>query len=510
MALGKDEKKHISCNYLGRENDCPNSCSKCAIAIKTDGDLALSKNKISEAIRQYKKAIFVEPSFAEAWCNLGNAYGMKSEYHNAINAFNKAIAIDPVYGKALFGKAITLKNLGETDKSMALCNEILEIYNDDQVLNFKKRLTDAGVKDLSNIITLEKAIDMLTNEAYEVAKKNQWLGENGEVNTIKEIYQKEDFTSSMYSYCSRRYASLGIQTVWSEAILAAFYGSVCATLLYFEDKNCYEGVTPFDYLSNHINLEELDKNAEKLLNIKSDENTKEKIWNIIYSYVKFCIGVIGKVEPKEMAKDAVIDAAESAYVLGMLLSMKHIEQQNRSQSRDALDIALKKLAESSKDYTYTRPSAMCYSIKTPPVVDTDFTCDHCGKRAKLSVYTYSDEDKLILTGYPKIAAEFTQSGYPASVKYYCDDCATKLYPKGRDYHTHNIVFAVIKPGCSEPVYSYPSPSGYNDFPYRVALAFIKGADTISTLAEATNTHLEASRYLEEINNVLGMQINDKK
>lgn len=154
--LGRDESKHISCKYEGHEDDCPDDCSKCAISIKTDGDIALATNKLDDAIRQYKKAVFVSPKFAEAWVNLGNAYGMKSEYNNALSAFNKAIAIDPKYGKALYGKAITLRNLDMLDEAMELANTILELYDDANVQKFKQDLIRAGVKDRSAIIDSKK------------------------------------------------------------------------------------------------------------------------------------------------------------------------------------------------------------------------------------------------------------------------------------------------------------------------------------------------------------------
>ncbi len=82
---------------------------------KTEGDIALASNKLDEAIRQYKKAVFISSKFAEAWVDLGNAFGMKSVYNYAVKAFDKAIAFDPKYGKALYGKAIMLRNLGMLD-----------------------------------------------------------------------------------------------------------------------------------------------------------------------------------------------------------------------------------------------------------------------------------------------------------------------------------------------------------------------------------------------------------
>ena len=48
-----------------------------------DVDSCIDKNYDFIRDTFYKKALFIDPKFAEAWNNLGNAYGMKSEYHNA-------------------------------------------------------------------------------------------------------------------------------------------------------------------------------------------------------------------------------------------------------------------------------------------------------------------------------------------------------------------------------------------------------------------------------------------
>ena len=322
MGLGRNEEKHLLCSYVGRENECPNNCAKCAISIKTDGDIALTQNLPEMAIKHYKRAVFVEPKFAEAWCNMGNAYGMKSEYNNAISAFNKAILIDPLYGKALFGKAITLRNQGKLDEALAIANEILDLYEDSAVDTFIADLTSKGARDNSRAYSLEKAIDVMTDKAYRIVQENGLLDADGKVSTEKEIYCKEDFAASVLSYCKKRYASLGKDKVWSESILASFYGSICATLLYYADRTEFNNISPYEYLKDHINLDELDRNAEKLLGIRNDENKREELWNIIFSYVKFCKNIIDKVEPESDREASVLDAAESAYMMGMLDAMK--------------------------------------------------------------------------------------------------------------------------------------------------------------------------------------------
>ena len=510
MGLGRNESKHISCDFQGHEDDCPKSCAKCAISIKTDGDAALMSNDIATAIRQYKKAVFVEPKFAEAWCNLANAYGMRSEYNNAINAFNKAIAIDPSYGKALFGKAITLRNLGKNDAAMTLANEILEMYDDDQVKKFKSELKKAGVRDTSGIYSLEKAIDVMTDKAYDIIQEKNLLDANDKVSTEKPIYQKEDFAKHIYQFCARRYRSLGNEKIWNESVLAAFYGSLCLTLSYYKAPTDFNGVSAYDYVSDHFNLEELDRKAERLLGVSEDDRCKEEIWNIIQPFAQYCIGIIAGVEPETDIEAAVRDATESAFVMGMLYAMRFKEEQDRRNNRLSIDLALEKLADSTKDYNYTPPdrSAMCYSIRVPDEVHLYFICSNCGQHSSISVYDSGGSEQKIVEQYRQVAAEFTKLGYPAKVSCLCDNCADRLYPARNRYSKNNIVFSVTRAGYLKPVCSFPSTSRFSDFEYRVALAFLKGADTVSKLSEQTNTELSAQAYIDHVHEVLG-DVSDK-
>lgn len=505
MGLGRNERLHLTCNYEGHENDCPKECSKCAISIKTDGDIALASIRINDAIKQYKKALFGEPKFAEAWCNLGNAFGVKSEFNNALSAFNKALAIDPQYGKAMFGKAITLRNLGKLDAAMALANEILELYDDSDVQNFKNELRESGVRDTAGVFSLQKAIDAITDHAYEIILSNSLLDKDGQIHTIRAIDKKEEFASRIYAFCKKRYNSLGREKVWSESILAAFYGSAYIALKYYQNPNELSNTDPFDYLRNTVDLEELDRNTEKLLGIRGDDNQSEKVWNIVYSFVKASTPILEGVEPASDLDAAIRDASESAYVMGMLLAMRHHDQEEVKAKRSALDNALEKLAASTKEYNYTPPkrSAMCYSVIPPNEVPLFFRCDGCSKGTSIEVDDCGGSEKMIIDQYKSIASEFTKLGYPATVKCYCNECANKYFPSLNGYSTNNFVFSVSRPDCKKPINSFPQTHSFNPFQYKIALAFLRGADTLTKLSEATDTKLGADVYLKHVHNVLG-------
>ena len=157
MALGRNEALHITCGYVGKESACPNSCSKCAISIKRDGDAMVSAKRYQEAVKIYKKAVFLEPKYADAWCSLANAYLMISEFNNAIIAFNKALGIDPRYGLAMFGKAISLYKQGKLNEALGLVLIIQELYEDDKVDKLKSELIRNGAKDTSGIMSISDA-----------------------------------------------------------------------------------------------------------------------------------------------------------------------------------------------------------------------------------------------------------------------------------------------------------------------------------------------------------------
>lgn len=365
-SLGRDESKHIQCDYEDNEDDCPNECSKCAISIKTDGDIALAQNSLDEAIKNYKKAVFVEPKFAEAWVNLGNAYGLKSEYNNAISAFDKAIAIDPIYGKALYGKAITLRNLGNLEEAMEIANTILRLYDADEVRAFKKGLIDAGVEDTQYILENEEYIQELDNYGYDIADDNDLLNGQEFYDAIEEcgnVYRPDEFINAVMHYCRKKYAPLGENKVRGEYIITSFYGSICAALFYAKDNSVFDNVEPFNYLMENIDVEFTDRNAERMLQTKAGEEKAEYVWSIISPYVKFSQEIFSKTS--KLTDELILCAMKNAYEIGLLTAFYYINGRDKKHviaSREEIDDALSDIsAKTPKKEVPPVKSAMCYS-----------------------------------------------------------------------------------------------------------------------------------------------------
>jgi len=322
MALGKNDALHDICAYEGRENLCPKECKKCVCFIIREGEKAALAGKVADAIRHYKRAVFVEPLSPDAWNGLGHAYYLNTEYNNAINAFDKAILIDDEYGDALFGKAIALRDSGRIEDALAVSAEILDLYDDENVEAFHEELRVHGSEIIPYSISLDKAVQKMTMEAEHIIDLNGLRNSDGSIEIERSIYEKERFTSRMLNYCQQRYASLGREKVWSESIISSFYGSICVTMLYYLRQSDFINISSFDYLKEHVNLEELDRNAEKLLGFHAGDDKSDSLWNIIYPFVTICNKTISHIESETDIKAAVQDAAESAYVIGMVYAKK--------------------------------------------------------------------------------------------------------------------------------------------------------------------------------------------
>lgn len=343
MRLGRNERLHLSCSFSGREKDCPKDCSRCAITIKNDADTALSKcvksnaahdPNLGEAIKLYKKALFIEPNYADAWCSLAEAFKTKHEYNNAISAFDKALSIDPQYGEAMFGKARVLEHQGKLYAALEVYDDILSLYEDGTVNNRKWLLEKAGIRDGTVRYSLQEAKDALTEKTLEILASYDLLDKYGQ-NSIGGLDKKEACAGYIYSYWKRsiydlhKHGSGGMQMVWRHTLTDAFYGAIFITLNYYIKIDKFTD-DPFEYLCSHEKDNTLRRNAEEMMGIRGiNAQTRElfnELWIAICSYISYSKTILGGIEPSSDLDAAVRNAAENAYVLGALFAVRQNEQ----------------------------------------------------------------------------------------------------------------------------------------------------------------------------------------
>ncbi len=100
-----------------------------------EGAALISKGKYDQAIKKYKKGLRIEPRSAVGYNYLGMAYGYKYEQlrsldwrEKEIEAFKKAIELDPNFFRPYFNLGITYHNMGKPKEAANYFKKCLEIY----------------------------------------------------------------------------------------------------------------------------------------------------------------------------------------------------------------------------------------------------------------------------------------------------------------------------------------------------------------------------------------------
>ena len=71
------------------------------LSLLQHGQCSQEQGKLEEAIEAYNKALAIKPDYAEAYNNMGNALKEQGKLEEAIEAYNKALAIKPDYAEAI-------------------------------------------------------------------------------------------------------------------------------------------------------------------------------------------------------------------------------------------------------------------------------------------------------------------------------------------------------------------------------------------------------------------------
>ena len=88
------------------------------------------QGKLEEAIEAYNKALAIKPDYAEAYYNMGNALKEQGKLEEAIEAYNKALAIKPDYAEAYNNMGIALQEQGKLEEAIEAYNKALAIKPD--------------------------------------------------------------------------------------------------------------------------------------------------------------------------------------------------------------------------------------------------------------------------------------------------------------------------------------------------------------------------------------------
>jgi tetratricopeptide (TPR) repeat protein len=82
---------------------------------------------VDRAIACFQRAIQIDPSYANAHCNLGSAFIRQSQVKDAILAYKEAIDIDQNFAHPYFNLGILLNNIGKVDEAIACLQSAIHL-----------------------------------------------------------------------------------------------------------------------------------------------------------------------------------------------------------------------------------------------------------------------------------------------------------------------------------------------------------------------------------------------
>ena len=173
--------------------------------------LAISKSKIQlfdEAIEAYKKVLLINPNYAEAYNNMGNAFTKQGKFDKAIETYKKALLINPHYPEALNNIGTVLKKQGKLNNSLEYYKKAIEFKANyvNAYYNMGNVLSDLGEFEEA-IRIFKKGLSLKPNFAEIYNNMGNIFHHQGKLNEAIETFKKAILYKSNYL---EAYINLGV------------------------------------------------------------------------------------------------------------------------------------------------------------------------------------------------------------------------------------------------------------------------------------------------------------
>lgn len=123
------------------------------------------RGRYEHALRDFDKAIILEPEFEQAFRSKGDVYRRKGMIKRAIAEFDRAIKIRPDYARAFADRGLAYQAMGmieqalaDFDKAIALLPEVGQHYFSRAQALEHKGMLDAAIADLDRAIALDLSV----------------------------------------------------------------------------------------------------------------------------------------------------------------------------------------------------------------------------------------------------------------------------------------------------------------------------------------------------------------
>lgn len=422
--LCRDEDKHLMrCEYEGNEQSCPKECGTCAISIKTEADVCQINNKFDEAIAKYNLVVALEPQFAEAWNNMASAYGSVGNHKLALEAYLKAVDIDPMYGKAMWGAIMALINLGREREALTILNDIIKHYDYKEANKLIAELKSRNITPLPVCRNIEencaKHIAMIAKH-YGLECESKIDGISSDV---KQLFDSlfDSFFEYLYMYY-KEVNALSFSNICNKFMMLA---GMAAAKIYHTEKTRLSSEGLVNILSKQKGFFAMDEYCCDYLGISYIPDKENAISpcinNMSLEAIRLYSNILEQVKGVSQIKGVVNDIASVFFNFGFQYiddrfshSMPlNIELKNMSH-KDMLALRLMSIANSTpKKVEETSRGAMCYSIRLPDASDyVQYRCTGCG------AVCYNLPDDSSARYYQAIR----KMGYDCKMERWCDEC----------------------------------------------------------------------------------------
>jgi len=124
LALGQTEpaESHLR-KLLARQPTYHEAWDNLGMVLKSAG-------RMEEALGAHQRAIELQPRYAPGWYNLGMSNALMGRMAAALTCHERAIAADPSHGKARYGRALALQQLHRIDEALVAYEDQLSRHPD--------------------------------------------------------------------------------------------------------------------------------------------------------------------------------------------------------------------------------------------------------------------------------------------------------------------------------------------------------------------------------------------